>query len=246
MKTIKLLVALFIMAVALPTQAQTADEILDSYFENTGGADAWKDLKATKMSASITQGGMDIPVTMINTKEGKSIVFADFQGQKIVIMAFDGENVWNTNQMTMQPEMLPKEMADNAKLQANDFPDPFLGYKEKGYTVEYVGPETKEGTEVHKIKLVQEPVMVNGVEEQAVTYYFFETENNVPIMTESSAGGQTVTSSMSDYQEVDGLYFPFAMTVMGGMPLTIKEIELNPEIDPSIFVMPTAEGTDKK
>jgi hypothetical protein len=88
--------------------------------------------------------------------------------------------------------------------------------------------------------------MVNGVEEQAVTYYFFETENNVPIMTESSAGGQTVTSSMSDYQEVDGLYFPFAMTVMGGMPLSIKEIELNPEIDASIFVMPAAAAEDKK
>lgn len=246
MKTIKLLVALFVVAIAIPAQAQTADDILASYFENTGGEDAWKDLKATKMSASINQGGMDIPVTMINTKEGKSIVFADFQGQKIVIMAFDGENAWATNQMTMQTEMLPKEMADNAKLQANDFPDPFLGYKEKGYTVEYVGPETKEGTEVHKIKLVQEPVMVNGVEEQAVTYYFFETENNVPIMTESSAGGQTVTSSMSDYQEVDGLYFPFAMTVMGGMPLSIKEIELNPEIDPSIFVMPAAPTEDKK
>lgn len=246
MKTIKLLVALFFVAIAIPMQAQTADEVLASYFENTGGEDAWKDLKATKMSASINQGGMDIPVTMINTKEGKSIVFADFQGQKIVIMAFDGENVWNTNQMTMQTEKLPQEIADNAKLQANDFPDPFLGYKEKGYTVEYVGLETKDGTETHKIKLVQEPMMVNGVEEQAVTYYFFETENNVPIMTESSAGGQTVSNSMSDYQEVDGLYFPFAMTVMGGMPLNIKEIELNPEIDESIFVMPAAAADDKK
>lgn len=246
MKTIKLLVALFFVAIAIPMQAQTADEVLASYFENTGGEDAWKDLKATKMSASINQGGMDIPVTMINTKEGKSIVYADFQGQKIVIMAFDGENAWSTNQMTMQAEMLPKEMTENAKLQSNDFPDPFLGYKEKGYTVEYVGPETKEGTEVHKIKLVQEPVMVNGVEEQAVTYYFFETENNVPIMTETSAGGQTVTSSMSDYQEVDGLYFPFSMTVMGGMPLSIKEIELNPEIDASIFVMPAAAAEHKK
>lgn len=246
MKTIKLLVALFFVAITLPMQAQTADEVLASYFENTGGMDAWKGLKATKMNASINQGGMDIPVTMINTKEGKSIVFADFQGQKLVIMAFDGENVWSTNQMTMQPEQLPQEMADNAKLQANDFPDPFLGYKEKGYTVEYLGKETKDGAETHKIKLVQEPVMVNGVEEQAVTYYFFETENNVPIMTESSAAGQTVSSSMSDYQEVEGLYFPFAMTVMGGLPLTIKDIELNPEIDASIFEMPTAApATDK-
>ncbi len=240
MKTIKLLVALLVLAIAIPTQGQNADEVLASYFENTGGMDNWKNLKATKMSASINQGGMDIPVTMINTKEGKSIVFADFQGQKLVIMAFDGENAWTTNQMTMQAEKLPQESADNAKLQANDFPDPFLGYKDKGYTVEYVGTETKDGTETHKIKLVQEPVKVNGVEEQAITYYYFETENNVPIMTESAVGGQTLTNTMSDYEEVDGLYFPFSMTVMGGLPLTIKSVELNPEIDAAIFEMPAA------
>lgn len=245
MKTIKLLVTLLVLAIVIPTQAQTADEILDSYFENTGGMDNWNNLKATKITASVNQAGMDIPVTMISTKEGKLIIYADFQGQKIVMMAFDGETAWSTNQITMQGEALPKEASDNIKLKANDFPDPFLGYKEKGYTVEYVGIETKEGTETHKIKLVQEPVMVNGVEEESITYYFFESENNVPILTESSTAGQTITSSMSDYQEVDGMYFPFSRTDNGGTPLTIKKIELNPEIDASIFEMPVAPATDK-
>ena len=48
--------------------------------------------------------------------------------------------------------------------------------------------------------------------------------------------------TMSDYQEVDGIYFPFSMTqgVKGqpGAPLTITTIELNPEVDASVFTFP--------
>ena len=41
MKTAKtLFIALLLIAVA-PLTAQTADEIIDNYFENTGGKDAW-------------------------------------------------------------------------------------------------------------------------------------------------------------------------------------------------------------
>jgi outer membrane lipoprotein-sorting protein len=147
--------------------------------------------------------------------------------------------------MTMAPEKLTQGQADNMKLQANDFPSPFMDYKSKGYTVEYVGEETMEGTPTHKIKLVQEPIMVNGKQEESITYYYFEAENFVPIATEVSMAGQTMKDTMSDYEEVDGLYFPFAMTMMGGMPLKIKSIEINPEIDAKMFSFP-AEAAAKE
>ena len=70
-------------------------------------------------------------------------------------------------------EMMKKEM--------NDFPDPFLDYQDKGYTVELMGKEDFNGTETFKIKLVKEPITVDGEEVQDVSYYFFETENFVPI-----------------------------------------------------------------
>lgn len=238
MKILKSLwVAVVVMAFA-PMSAQTADEIISTYVENTGGLEAWKNVEATKMVASVNQGGMEIPVTIYNTKDGKQAVVIEFQGQKITQLAFDGETMWTTNFMSMKPEKSEQEMTDNMKLNKNDFPSALINYKENGYEVEYVGTETKEGTETYKVKVVQEPVMVNGTETPSISYYYFETENSVPIALETTQqNGQTMTVGMSDYQEVDGLYFPFAMT-QGGQPIEISEIILNPEIDESIFAFP--------
>lgn len=238
MKIIKsLVIAVVLMAVA-PINAQTAEEIINTYIENTGGEEAWNNLKATKMVASVNQGGMEIPITIYNTKDGKQAVVIDFQGQKITQLAFDGEMMWTTNFMNMKPEKSEQEMTDNMKLNSNDFPSPLLNYKENGYEVEYMGKETKDGTETFKVKVVQEPVMVNGVETPSISYYYFETENYVPIAVESTQqNGQKMEIGMSDYQEVDGLYFPFSMK-QGQQPIEIKEIVLNPEIDDSIYAFP--------
>jgi outer membrane lipoprotein-sorting protein len=53
---------------------------------------------------------------------------------------------------------------------------------------------------------------------------------------------------MSDYQEVEGLYFPFSMTQgvkdQPGQPITIESIELNPSINDSEFNFP--ESTEEE
>ncbi|HEU4496679.1 MAG TPA: outer membrane lipoprotein-sorting protein, partial [Flavobacterium sp.] len=123
-----------------------------------------------------------------------------------------------------------------------DFPDELLDYKAKGYVAEYIGKETKEGTECHKIKLTKKPIMVSGVKTDDITFYYFETENNLAIATESEIKegpmkGQKLISTMSDYQEVDGLYFPFSIT-QSGSPIKIKKIILNPVVDAKSFAFP--------
>jgi len=70
MKTIKLLVAVLFFAVAISTQAQTADEIIANYFENTGGEDAWAKLEGLQINAVVNQG-IEIPVTIIEMKDGR-------------------------------------------------------------------------------------------------------------------------------------------------------------------------------
>jgi hypothetical protein len=43
--------------------------------------------------------------------------------------------------------------------------------------------------------------------------------------------GQMATAKMSNYQEVDGIYFPFTMNQFG-QEMTVKKITLNAAIDP--------------
>ena len=51
--------------------------------------------------------------------------------------------------------------------------------------------------------------------------------------------------AMSDYDEVDGIYFPFSMKqgVKGnsGQTITITKIELNPQVDDREFIFPEEE-----
>ena len=57
-------------------------------------------------------------------------------------------------------------------------------------------------------------------------------------------------TKMSDYQEVDGLYFPFSITQGvkdgAGQPITIDKIELNPTVDDAVFEFPKETVTEDK
>lgn len=221
------------------SQAQTADEIINTYFENIGGAEKFRSLTGTKMEMNVNYQGMEIPVELVQLKGGKMYLKINFQGQEITQMAFDGTTAWSTNFMTMKAEKMESEMVENIKQEAGDYPDALLDYKEKGYAAEYLGKETKEGTECYKVKITKKPQMVDGQKVDNIVFYYFDTENNVPILTEAEVKsgpmkGQMATTTMSDYQEVEGMYFPFSMN-QGGQPMKIQKVTLNPTVDANDF-----------
>lgn len=227
--------------------AQTKEEIIANYIDNTGGAEAWNKLQGIKMTAKVSQGGMDIPIEMVQLKDGRQMTIVTFQGKEIKQGVYDGKRLWSHNFMTMEAEESDAEATANFKLESNDFPNPFLNYEKKGYTVELMGKETIQGAETFKIKLVQEPKMVDGQKEESVSYYFFDTENFVPIAMQSEiqsgpAKGVIAETSFSDYQEVDGLYFPFSMSQgekdKPGQPITFTSIVVNPEVEDAAFAFP--------
>ena len=239
------LLALFTLVTTI--QGQTPSEIINAYHENTGGEDAWKALEGMKFTGKLNQGGMEIPVEMIQSKSGETYMKFAFQGLEFYQNVYDGETLWNTNQMTMKPEKSSAEDLSNYQLNLNDFPDALMGYEEKGYTAELVGTESFDGTDCYKIKLVTEPTTVNGEEKESVSYYYFETESSILLGQENEIlSGQGVGAiqqiKFSDYEEVDGLYFPFTMS-MGvkdgqSVPINIESIELNPTVDKSVLTFP--------
>jgi len=199
------------------------------------------------MIAKVNQGGMEIPIDIVQLKGGKQMTVINFQGMEIKQGVFNGETLWATNFMTQKAEKSDKETTDNMILEKNDFPDSFLNYKEKNYTVELMGKETIDGTEAFKIKLVKEPIQVDGKEEENVLFYYFDTENFVPIVVhnEIKSGqlkGKISESKFSDYQEVESIYFPFSLTqgIKGepGQAITIDKIEVNPVVDKNEFEFP--------
>jgi outer membrane lipoprotein-sorting protein len=255
-KTILIIASLLISAFAIQAQDITLDEILANYFENTGGIDNWKTVKGVRMKATVNQDGMDIPITLIQMTDGRKYMKFELQGKEVAQGVFDGEVAWSHNFMTMKPEKSDNETTENIKREIGVFPSPFLNYEEKGYKVELLGKETAEGTECFKIKLTKKPQLVDGKEVDNVEFYFFDTENFVPIMAESEIKtgqmkGMVSVATFSDYQEVDGLFFAFSigqgLKDKGSQTINFDSIELNPEVDDAIFKFPEeTETTEEK
>jgi hypothetical protein len=243
MKLIKLSIfALLFSMFSATSNAQTADEIINKYITTIGGADKMKALKGIKMEMTTNQGGMEIPVELVQLPAGKMYVKINLQGKEITQMAYDGTTMWNTSFMTMKAEKSDAEALENMKLNDADFPEALIDYKAKGYKAEFVGKETKEGTECFKVKFTKKPTTNAGIKSDDIVFYYFETENNLVIATETEIKdgpmkGQKATSTMSDYQEVDGLFFPFSISQFG-QPLKVKKITLNPVVDAKAFAFP--------
>jgi len=257
MRTLKtLFIALLLLAFTPITTAQTADEILANYFENTGGMEAWKNVKSMKTTGDAMMGGQTYPFVQTMTEEGKMVVNVDLQGMNFVPQAFDGDQMWTTNFQSMEAEAMDEETSVNYKNnEANEFPDPFLNYKDNGYTVELAGEETMEGTECFKIVLTKKPVMVDGVEKPNVNTYYFDKESFVPIVSESTINsgpmaGMTTQTVYSEYLEAGDLYLPFSIAQkfngQVGQTIKISEVQFNTEIDGTTFKMPEpAEETEE-
>ncbi len=238
--------ALFAVFV-LTLQAQTADEIISRYFENTGGIEKWKALSGIKIVAKANQQGMEIPLEIVQLKDGRQYTKVTFQGMEFKQSVFDGETLWSTNFMNMKAERSDAETTENFKQQIGEFPDPFLNYKALGYKVELVGKETVDGNETFKIKLTKKPIKVDGVPTDNITFYYFDAQDFVPLLIETEiksgpAKGQISQIKYNDYQEVNGIVFPFSMSqgVKGGPAgsLIVSAYELNPKVDNAAFKYP--------
>jgi carbonic anhydrase len=75
---------MLLMTVAV--QAQTVDEVLDKYFENTGGKEKWAALSTVKMNGKVKVQGMEIPMAIVQTAAGKQKITINFQGKEITVL----------------------------------------------------------------------------------------------------------------------------------------------------------------
>lgn len=221
------------VSVAFTSMAQTADEIISKHVEAIGGKDKISQVKSLYMETAISIMGNDVPSTAY-LLEGKGFkTEMEFNGSKI-INAFTDKSGWMVNAMagasTPQPMADPMYQAGKNALYAEGIlPD----YAAKGYKVELVGKEDS----AYKLKAT------NGTNEafyyiDPTTYYVTKTVMKGDMM------GQPVdiTTTFSDYKKTDfGLTIPFSsLTDMGAFsfPAKVTKVEVNKEIDPTIFEMP--------
>lgn len=236
MKKFTLILGLFLTAFMV--KAQTADEIIEKYIKALGGVEKWKKLESRRETGFVVFQGMNIPFTISSMRPNMTRQEGDFQGQKFV-EAFDGTVAWQCSPFATMNKPTKKTEEETADAAKEPFEDDFIDYKTKGHTVELDGKEEIDGAKCFKLKLKRK------VGDEKI--YFIDAENYVPVMIRSFASsgpmkGQAVETFLSDYKEVDGLMIPHTienkLNGQTGMVIKADKVELNPQLDKTIFSLP--------
>jgi hypothetical protein len=189
--------------------AQTADELVAKHVEALGGAAALDAINSLQFEGEMRfPGDFKLTYKEVRAKEkGASRSEAALQGLTLV-QAYDGANGWRINPFQGRRDAETMS-ADEARSVADSgsITGPLVNAKAEGSTVSYLGREEFDGTEAHKLKVVQK----DGDE----FVYLLEPESMLAIKvteTRRVRGSQQVSEiELGDYEKVAGVYFPMSI-----------------------------------
>jgi len=238
------LASAFLLPVGLA--AQTVDEIIAKNVQARGGLEKLRAIKSLRMTAKLSHRNLRAIYVQENKREDKVREETIIQGMAQV-QAYDGHTAWQIDPFEgrKDPQLMSQDDTKPLLLDA-DIDGPLVDYKEKGHKAELVGHDSVEGSDCYKIKLT----LKNG----DVRYYYLDADSFLEIKfeTQSNVRGavQSDDTMLGDYDQVDGVYFPFAIEISktgaeDWTRYTVEKFEPNVSLEDSQFSLPVAK-TDAK
>jgi hypothetical protein len=249
--SVVLIPALFLTLLAamlgpVGTSAQTVDEVIAKNIQAHGGLEKLKAVRTIRVTGKFSQGSFRAGFLQENKRPEMVREEAIIQGLS-QIQAYDGKTGWQVSPFggRKDAELLSQDDLKGLQLDA-DIDGPLVDYKEKGHKAELVGHDSVEGTDCYKVRLA----LKNG----DVRYYFLDTDSFLEIKMENQSNirgaVQFSESYFGDYEQVNGLYFPFAFE--GGpkgsperTKYTVEKVEVNVPLDDALFTMPVSKPEAK-
>lgn len=231
MKIVKLVLFFFILSLAVKSNAQTADEIVDKHIAAIGGKDAWKKINSVKQTGTINVQGNELAVT-ITVLNGKGM------RQDISLMGMNGYTILTPtegwNYMPFQGQQKPEAMtADDVKENVDqlDAQGELINYKDKGHSIEYLGKDDVDGTDTYKLKLTFKSGKTETIYIDPSSYYIIRV-----VRTNKANGQETqVITNLSNYEKLpEGIVVPKSLGLPFG-ELKITKVEVNPPVNEAIF-----------
>ncbi|HKL35727.1 MAG TPA: pitrilysin family protein [Salegentibacter sp.] len=200
----------------------TVEKVYADYIEAVGGRDAVEDIESVVMEAEASVQGMALNLSLKRTMEGKLNQEVSVGGNVMSKQIFNGE----TGFVMAQGQKIPynEDQIKTAKIDANPFPELTVG----DATLE--GIETVEGVDAYVIAL----------NDNYKAYYNVDSGLKMQTVQTVSQAGQTMSipTGYSDYQEVEGVKFPFKMTQAAGpqtFEFDVTEILVNEGVSAADF-----------
>jgi hypothetical protein len=234
-----------LFALPVAASAQTADEILAKVIAARGGLAKIRAVRSERVSGQITFGEVSGPFVVELERPLKMHMQFTIQNMTMV-RVYDGKSAgWANNPFAgkMNPDAMSEDELKNIS-EESDFDGPLVDAKAKGNQIELVGKDKFKDKDVWRLKLTTK----NG----DVRFYFFDAESFLLLKWEGKrkAEGQEVPveSNFSDYREVGGLKFYFAIDSGRSsedlnQKIRIEKIELNPQLNEAEFSKPPTPAT---
>ncbi len=241
---VSLFAALAILAFG--ASAQTVDEVIAKNVQAHGGLEKVKAVKSVRITGKFSQGSFTAAFLQENKRPDKVREETVVQGLAQV-QSYDGKTGWQISPWggRTDPELLSQDDL-RSLVEDADIDGPLVDYKEKGHKAELVGHDSVEGTDCYKIKLT----MKNG----DIRYYYLDADSYLELKLESQTmirgAMQETEIYFGDYEQVNGLYYPFAFenAPKGSLQrakYTVEKVEQNVALDDGHFAMPAAKPAPK-
>lgn len=245
MKKITMLV--LTVLIGLSITAQNLDEILQSHYD-VMGYDQMKEINSIVFTGKTVSQGMENEYTMTMLRPNRYHLEVPIQGQKMIQVYNDGA-AWYIAPWTgsLDPQDMAGDQLKSMKKQS-DIEGPLYDYEKKGNKVELLGTDDMEGSEVYKIKLTDEF--------SDETIYFMDAENFVVLKEESitdmrgdKVKSETYYSNFKPFGDAEMIMaYSFEVRMNGQVMSTIlvENVEINPEVDLTIFDKPAPSAPAKE
>ncbi|WP_300435073.1 pitrilysin family protein [Christiangramia sp.] len=173
----------------------TAEKVFADYIKAIGGKDAVNDVESVVMKADAEIQGMQLQLEMKRTTNGKMNQSISMGGNVMNKQVFNGEAGF----VMAQGQKMPynEEQIAAAKADANPFPELTVG------EAKVTGMEKVDGKDTYVVEM----------DGNNKNFYSVDTGLKVQSVKTVSQAGQTMTipTGYSDYQEVEGVKFPFVI-----------------------------------
>ena len=231
-----------LLGFALSAHAVTADELIAKNVAARGGADKLAAIKTLKMQGQLIFGGsFKLAYTQLLKRPDRVREEASIQGLTQV-QAWNGHQGWSIQPFGGRRDPIPMS-ADEAKALAEDadFDGALVDAAAKGNRVTYAGREDVEGTNAYKLQV--------KLKDGNTLVIYLDPDAYLPIreIAQRTVNGveQVTQTDYGDYEQVNGVYFPFAVSSgpKGGTPdsrmqINIAKAEANVPIEDAVFAFP--------
>ncbi len=209
----------------------TAQQVIDDYLQAIGGKDKLNAIETIHTTYSGSVMGQTLEIDQKKKIPGKLLVITRVGGNEMSRQMYNnGEAAMSQmgNSMTVNEEI-------KANLKAEAYVVSELGFMDNEYELELQGVEKVDGKDAYAVAIT------DPTGNTSVSYYDVETALKVQSSrtVQSPQGEMTMSTSIGDYKEVDGIMFPHSISVplspQMKASLNVQEITINEPIEDSVF-----------